>query len=173
MKEQVSSSEAMLHCYTLHSFTDEPVEMNNRRHVSWMRSVITSSPALLLTAWRALSAFIVSACLNWPSLMSLGFWIRATIGTDSARRCSSDSNVCVMEWREQSAVSCDEAYLEAQRWIEVSKTLQNYQSSQLLTGLQRWKAHTRWQMGETRLATVCDHHMVIQGSGVFVCVFSL
>lgn len=25
-----------------------------------------------------------------------------------------------MEWREQSAVSCDEAYLEAQRWIEVS-----------------------------------------------------
>ncbi|XP_054470867.1 LIM domain only protein 7 isoform X3 [Anoplopoma fimbria] len=24
----------------------------------------------------------------------------------------------VMEWREQSAVSCDEAYLEAQRWIE-------------------------------------------------------
>lgn len=28
-----------------------------------------------------------------------------------------------MEWREQSAVSCEEAYLEAQRWIEVSKTL--------------------------------------------------
>uniref|UniRef100_A0AAQ6IHM2 Calponin-homology (CH) domain-containing protein n=1 Tax=Anabas testudineus TaxID=64144 RepID=A0AAQ6IHM2_ANATE len=25
-----------------------------------------------------------------------------------------------MEWREQSPVSCDEAYLEAQRWIEVS-----------------------------------------------------
>uniref|UniRef100_A0A672HJ66 Calponin-homology (CH) domain-containing protein n=1 Tax=Salarias fasciatus TaxID=181472 RepID=A0A672HJ66_SALFA len=25
-----------------------------------------------------------------------------------------------MEWREQSAVSCDQAYLEAQRWIEVS-----------------------------------------------------
>ena len=24
-----------------------------------------------------------------------------------------------MEWREQSAVSCEEAYLEAQRWIEV------------------------------------------------------
>lgn len=27
-----------------------------------------------------------------------------------------------MEWREQSAVSCEEAYLEAQRWIEVSKS---------------------------------------------------
>lgn len=25
-----------------------------------------------------------------------------------------------MEWREQSAVTCDEAYVEAQRWIEVS-----------------------------------------------------
>uniref|UniRef100_A0A3P8S0C1 Uncharacterized protein n=1 Tax=Amphiprion percula TaxID=161767 RepID=A0A3P8S0C1_AMPPE len=25
-----------------------------------------------------------------------------------------------MEWREQSSVSCDEAYLEAQRWIEVN-----------------------------------------------------
>lgn len=30
------------------------------------------------------------------------------------------SYVSVMEWREQSAVGCDEAYLEAQRWIEVS-----------------------------------------------------
>lgn len=29
----------------------------------------------------------------------------------------------MMEWREQSAVSCDEAYLEARRWIEVSGTL--------------------------------------------------
>lgn len=28
-----------------------------------------------------------------------------------------------MEWREQSAVSCDEAYLEARRWIEVSGEL--------------------------------------------------
>ncbi|KAI9530082.1 hypothetical protein NQZ68_004099 [Dissostichus eleginoides] len=30
-----------------------------------------------------------------------------------------------MEWREQSEVSCDEAYLEAQRWIEAvtKKTL--------------------------------------------------
>lgn len=28
-----------------------------------------------------------------------------------------------MEWREQSAVSCDEAYVEARRWIEVSGEL--------------------------------------------------
>uniref|UniRef100_A0A3B4ZS61 Calponin-homology (CH) domain-containing protein n=1 Tax=Stegastes partitus TaxID=144197 RepID=A0A3B4ZS61_9TELE len=34
-----------------------------------------------------------------------------------------------MEWREQSPVSCDEAYLEAQRWIEVSK---NFLSSEFL-----------------------------------------
>lgn len=41
-----------------------------------------------------------------------------------------------MEWREQSAVSCDEAYLEAQRWIEVSgeggETLFNTTFSSLL-----------------------------------------
>lgn len=50
------------------------------------------------------------------------FFTRGTLGTDLARWCSSDSSVRVMEWREQSAVSCEEAYLEAQRWIEVSKS---------------------------------------------------
>lgn len=34
------------YCYTLHSFTDELVEMNNRRHISCMRNVAASSPVL-------------------------------------------------------------------------------------------------------------------------------
>nr|XP_020465048.1 LIM domain only protein 7 isoform X4 [Monopterus albus] len=43
--------------------------------------------------------------------------MRVIIGADLVPRCSSEK-LSVMEWREQSSVSCDEAYVEAQRWIE-------------------------------------------------------
>uniref|UniRef100_A0A8D2ZMG0 Calponin-homology (CH) domain-containing protein n=1 Tax=Scophthalmus maximus TaxID=52904 RepID=A0A8D2ZMG0_SCOMX len=40
-----------------------------------------------------------------------------------------------MEWREQSAVGCDEAYLEAQRWIE-AVTKKNFGSSDFRSALE-------------------------------------
>lgn len=41
-------------------------------------------------------------------------------GTDFGSVCAVLVKTGVMEWREQSSLSCAEAYLEAQRWIEVS-----------------------------------------------------
>ncbi|XP_034417020.1 LIM domain only protein 7 isoform X3 [Cyclopterus lumpus] len=47
-----------------------------------------------------------------PHLMSSDFTCTNPFGA------ASGEHVAVMEWRERSAVSCDEAYAEAQRWVE-------------------------------------------------------
>ena len=62
------------------------------------------------------------ACLDWPTLMSLEF----NCGPPVQLRSRFGS--FVMEWRQQSTVSCDEAFSEAQRWIEVSANI-NYLST--------------------------------------------
>lgn len=110
--------------------------------------------------------------LFWGLFVCL-FFTRGTLGTDLARWCSSDSSVRVMEWREQSAVSCEEAYLEAQRWIEVSKS-----DSKLSPRLSFYSYQQDLSIevmgGEWNDLINCPcHHIANQGSGVFVWISSV
>ncbi|AWP13403.1 putative LIM domain only protein 7 [Scophthalmus maximus] len=61
--------------------------------------------------------------------------MREQVGADLAPPVQLGSYVSVMEWREQSAVGCDEAYLEAQRWIE-AVTKKNFGSSDFRSALE-------------------------------------
>ncbi|XP_040004598.1 LIM domain only protein 7 isoform X2 [Xiphias gladius] len=71
---------------------------------------VTSAPLVRLASFKCAHC----DCLFEAALI----YVIGPLGTDLARRRSSDNKASVMEWREQSSVSCDEAYLEAQRWIE-------------------------------------------------------
>lgn len=104
------------------------------------------------------------------------FLTRGTLGTDLARSCSSDSSVRVMEWREQSAVSCDEAYLEAQRWIEVSKSYsklsRRFKKIFFYSDQQELSIEIIGKKWNNLINCLC-HHMANQESGVFVWISSV
>lgn len=58
-----------------------------------------------------MQVFMNEECDYTSSSRRVDFGVSAQLG----------SEVGVMEWREQSSVSSEEAYVEAQRWIEVGE----------------------------------------------------
>lgn len=84
---------------------------------------IFSSEAVLLHCSATCFEELLTVCV-WPGCR-LWPWtfVLLTIRTWFGSTCAALIITGVMEWREQSSLSCDEAYLEAQRWIEVSKML--------------------------------------------------